>query len=76
MPHRLLKLTKKEKSDESSHRVSKDAPEQIFELCQMSKESASEPWEFIGRLPMFDSPRYDSMEIIQRTLHLGEKSRT
>ncbi|AQK55799.1 ATPase 8 plasma membrane-type [Zea mays] len=86
------------------HRVSKGAPEQIIELCRMSKdaekkihalidgyadrglrslgvsyqlvpekskESAGEPWQFIGLLPLFDPPRHDSAETIRRALHLG-----
>ncbi|RCV20377.1 hypothetical protein SETIT_4G051400v2 [Setaria italica] len=86
------------------HRVSKGAPEQIIELCNMgadaekkvhalidgyadrglrslgvsyqqvpekSKESAGEPWQFIGLLPLFDPPRHDSAETIRRALHLG-----
>jgi H+-transporting ATPase len=86
------------------HRVSKGAPEQIIELCNMgadaekkvhalidgyadrglrslgvsyqqvpekSKDSAGEPWQFIGLLPLFDPPRHDSAETIRRALHLG-----
>ncbi|RLN11755.1 ATPase 6, plasma membrane-type-like [Panicum miliaceum] len=86
------------------HRVSKGAPEQIIELCNMgaeaekkvhalidgyadrglrslgvsyqqvperSKESAGDPWQFIGLLPLFDPPRHDSAETIRRALHLG-----
>ncbi|KAL6911638.1 hypothetical protein ACP4OV_000443 [Aristida adscensionis] len=86
------------------HRVSKGAPEQIIELCNMSKdaekkihglidqyadrglrslgvsyqqvpekskESAGEPWQFVGLLPLFDPPRHDSAETIRRALHLG-----
>ncbi|KAL5576096.1 hypothetical protein UlMin_017795 [Ulmus minor] len=86
------------------HRVSKGAPEQIIELCNLkndarnkahsiidkfadrglrslavarqlvpekTKESAGEPWEFVGLLPLFDPPRHDSAETIRRALHLG-----
>ncbi|CAN6214853.1 unnamed protein product [Urochloa humidicola] len=86
------------------HRVSKGAPEQIIELCNMgaenekkvhalidgyadrglrslgvsyqqvpekSKDSAGEPWQFVGLLPLFDPPRHDSAETIRRALHLG-----
>ncbi|CAK9169750.1 unnamed protein product [Ilex paraguariensis] len=86
------------------HRVSKGAPEQIVDLCNVkeemrkkvhaiidkfaerglrslavaqqtvpekSKESAGEPWIFVGLLPLFDPPRHDSSETIKRALHLG-----
>ncbi|KAF4353762.1 hypothetical protein F8388_024331 [Cannabis sativa] len=86
------------------HRVSKGAPEQIIELCNLredvkrkahaiidkfaerglrslavgrqavpekTKESAGEPWEFVGLLPLFDPPRHDSAETIRRALNLG-----
>ncbi|XP_038878560.1 ATPase 8, plasma membrane-type [Benincasa hispida] len=36
-----------------------------------SKESAGEPWEFVGLLPLFDPPRHDSAETIRRALELG-----
>ncbi|GLT74959.1 hypothetical protein SLA2020_467200 [Shorea laevis] len=91
-------------SDENWHRVSKGAPEQIIELCNLrddvrkkalaiidkfadrglrslavcrqtvsvkTKESAGEPWQFVGLLPLFDPPRHDSAETIRRALHLG-----
>ncbi|TYK03630.1 ATPase 8, plasma membrane-type [Cucumis melo var. makuwa] len=35
------------------------------------KESAGEPWEFVGLLPLFDPPRHDSAETIRRALELG-----
>ncbi|AQK55789.1 ATPase 8 plasma membrane-type [Zea mays] len=38
---------------------------------EKSKESAGEPWQFIGLLPLFDPPRHDSAETIRRALHLG-----
>ncbi|KAJ8773927.1 hypothetical protein K2173_009358 [Erythroxylum novogranatense] len=86
------------------HRVSKGAPEQIIELCNVredvkkkalaiidkfadrglrslavgrqtvsekTKESAGEPWQFVGLLPLFDPPRHDSAETIKRALNLG-----
>jgi H+-transporting ATPase len=86
------------------HRVSKGAPEQIIELCRMSKDaekrihalidsyadrglrslgvsyqqvpekskdSAGEPWQFVGLLPLFDPPRHDSADTIRRALLLG-----
>jgi H+-transporting ATPase len=86
------------------HRVSKGAPEQIIELCNMSKDaekkihalidsyadrglrslgvsyqlvpekskdSAGDPWQFIGLLPLFDPPRHDSADTIRRALLLG-----
>ena len=40
-------------------------------LPEKSKESAGEPWQFIGLLPLFDPPRHDSAETIRRALHLG-----
>ncbi|GKV45408.1 hypothetical protein SLEP1_g52489 [Rubroshorea leprosula] len=91
-------------SDENWHRVSKGAPEQIIELCNLrgdvrkkalaiidkfadrglrslavcrqtvsekTKESAGDPWQFVGLLPLFDPPRHDSAETIRRALHLG-----
>lgn len=36
-----------------------------------TKESAGEPWEFVGLLPLFDPPRHDSAETIRRALDLG-----
>ncbi|KAL2327351.1 hypothetical protein Fmac_020778 [Flemingia macrophylla] len=36
-----------------------------------TKESAGEPWEFLGLLPLFDPPRHDSAETIRRALDLG-----
>ncbi|XP_047310196.1 plasma membrane ATPase-like [Impatiens glandulifera] len=86
------------------HRVSKGAPEQIIELCNLkddvrkkafdiidkfaerglralgvcqqtvpekNKESAGNPWVFVGIMPLFDPPRHDSAETIRRALNLG-----
>ncbi|XAR70508.1 Proton-exporting ATPase [Bertholletia excelsa] len=36
-----------------------------------TKDSPGEPWEFVGLLPLFDPPRHDSAETIQRALDLG-----
>ncbi|XP_050379821.1 ATPase 8, plasma membrane-type-like isoform X1 [Argentina anserina] len=36
-----------------------------------TKESAGDPWEFVGLLPLFDPPRHDSAETIRRALELG-----
>ncbi|XP_062086901.1 ATPase 9, plasma membrane-type [Humulus lupulus] len=91
-------------SEGNWHRVSKGAPEQIIELCNLredvkrkahaiidkfadrglrslavgrqavpekTKESAGEPWQFVGLLPLFDPPRHDSAETIRRALNLG-----
>ncbi|XP_058180318.1 ATPase 8, plasma membrane-type [Rhododendron vialii] len=38
---------------------------------EKTKESAGEPWEFVGLLPLFDPPRHDSAETIRRALDLG-----
>ncbi|KAF7047320.1 hypothetical protein CFC21_056261 [Triticum aestivum] len=35
------------------------------------KESAGGPWHFVALLPLFDPPRQDSAETIQRALSLG-----
>ncbi|KAK4272031.1 hypothetical protein QN277_020637 [Acacia crassicarpa] len=35
------------------------------------KESPGGAWQFIGLLPLFDPPRHDSAETIQRALNLG-----
>uniref|UniRef100_A0A7N0TC59 Plasma membrane ATPase n=1 Tax=Kalanchoe fedtschenkoi TaxID=63787 RepID=A0A7N0TC59_KALFE len=40
-------------------------------VSEKSKESAGEPWEFVGLLPLFDPPRHDSAETIRRALNLG-----
>ncbi|XP_071724860.1 LOW QUALITY PROTEIN: ATPase 8, plasma membrane-type-like [Rutidosis leptorrhynchoides] len=40
-------------------------------VFEKDKESAGEPWEFIGLLPLFDPPRHDSAETIKRALELG-----
>ncbi|XP_062220595.1 ATPase 8, plasma membrane-type-like [Phragmites australis] len=41
------------------------------QVPEKSKESAGDPWQFIGLLPLFDPPRHDSAETIRRALHLG-----
>ncbi|KAA8522905.1 hypothetical protein F0562_009328 [Nyssa sinensis] len=38
---------------------------------EKTKQSAGEPWEFVGLLPLFDPPRHDSAETIRRALDLG-----
>lgn len=38
---------------------------------EKKKESAGDPWQFIGLLPLFDPPRHDSAETIRRALNLG-----
>ncbi|KAL3824592.1 hypothetical protein ACJIZ3_020621 [Penstemon smallii] len=38
---------------------------------EKTKESAGGPWEFVGLLPLFDPPRHDSAETIQKALDLG-----
>ncbi|XP_020208195.1 ATPase 6, plasma membrane-type [Cajanus cajan] len=40
-------------------------------VSEKTKESAGEPWEFLGLLPLFDPPRHDSAETIRRALDLG-----
>ncbi|XP_037422409.1 plasma membrane ATPase 1-like isoform X4 [Triticum dicoccoides] len=35
------------------------------------KESRGSPWHFVALLPLFDPPRHDSAETIQRALNLG-----
>ncbi|KAI4335596.1 hypothetical protein L6164_014230 [Bauhinia variegata] len=40
-------------------------------ISEKTKESAGEPWEFLGLLPLFDPPRHDSAETIRRALELG-----
>uniref|UniRef100_A0A7N0SVK3 Plasma membrane ATPase n=1 Tax=Kalanchoe fedtschenkoi TaxID=63787 RepID=A0A7N0SVK3_KALFE len=40
-------------------------------VAEKTKESAGEPWEFVGLLPLFDPPRHDSAETIRRALNLG-----
>ncbi|KAJ6676789.1 PLASMA MEMBRANE ATPASE [Salix viminalis] len=35
------------------------------------KESAGDPWQFIGLMPLFDPPRHDNAETIKRALNLG-----
>ncbi|TVU27903.1 hypothetical protein EJB05_19404 [Eragrostis curvula] len=41
------------------------------QVPEKSKDSAGDPWQFIGLLPLFDPPRHDSAETIRRALHLG-----
>ncbi|KAL6635285.1 hypothetical protein ACP70R_027956 [Stipagrostis hirtigluma subsp. patula] len=41
------------------------------QVPEKSKESAGDPWQFVGLLPLFDPPRHDSAETIRRALHLG-----
>ncbi|KAL6523448.1 ATPase 8, plasma membrane-type [Orobanche gracilis] len=38
---------------------------------EKTKESAGEPWVFVGLLPLFDPPRHDSAETIRKALDLG-----
>ncbi|KAK4485808.1 hypothetical protein RD792_008455, partial [Penstemon davidsonii] len=38
---------------------------------EKTKESAGGPWIFVGLLPLFDPPRHDSAETINRALNLG-----
>ncbi|KAK3206682.1 hypothetical protein Dsin_020728 [Dipteronia sinensis] len=40
-------------------------------VARQNKESVGAPWEFVGLLPLFDPPRYDSAETIRRALDLG-----
>lgn len=40
-------------------------------VSEKTKESAGEPWEFVGLLPLFDPPRHDSAETIRKALDLG-----
>ncbi|KAL5697390.1 P-type H(+)-exporting transporter [Ranunculus cassubicifolius] len=40
-------------------------------ISEKTKESAGDPWQFIGLLPLFDPPRHDSAETIRRALNLG-----
>ncbi|KAI4344248.1 hypothetical protein L6164_011495 [Bauhinia variegata] len=40
-------------------------------VSEKKKESAGEPWEFLGLLPLFDPPRHDSADTIRRALELG-----
>ncbi|KAI9072727.1 hypothetical protein K1719_045290 [Acacia pycnantha] len=41
------------------------------EVPEGTKESAGGPWEFVGLLPLFDPPRHDSGQTIERALDLG-----
>ncbi|XP_056161974.1 ATPase 9, plasma membrane-type-like isoform X2 [Syzygium oleosum] len=38
---------------------------------EKTKDSAGGPWQFVGLLPLFDSPRHDSAETIRQALNLG-----
>ncbi|KAK7304777.1 hypothetical protein VNO77_42664 [Canavalia gladiata] len=40
-------------------------------VSEKMKESAGDPWEFLGLLPLFDPPRHDSAETIRRAIDLG-----
>ncbi|KAI4379348.1 hypothetical protein MLD38_005660 [Melastoma candidum] len=40
-------------------------------VSEKRKDSAGDPWEFVGLLPLFDPPRHDSAETIRRALELG-----
>ncbi|KAL0282510.1 UNVERIFIED_CONTAM: ATPase 8, plasma membrane-type [Sesamum radiatum] len=40
-------------------------------IPEKNKESAGDPWEFVGLLPLFDPPRHDSAETIKKALDLG-----
>ncbi|GAU48932.1 hypothetical protein TSUD_373410 [Trifolium subterraneum] len=40
-------------------------------VSEKTKESAGEPWVFLGLLPLFDPPRHDSAETIRRAIDLG-----
>lgn len=40
-------------------------------VLEKNKDSAGEPWQFVGLLPLFDPPRHDSAETIRRALNLG-----
>ncbi|KAL6144093.1 hypothetical protein ACLB2K_054788 [Fragaria x ananassa] len=41
------------------------------EVPEGRKESLGGPWQFITLVPLFDPPRHDSAETIQRALNLG-----
>ncbi|XP_004302360.1 PREDICTED: plasma membrane ATPase 1-like isoform X1 [Fragaria vesca subsp. vesca] len=41
------------------------------EVPEGRKESLGGPWQFIALVPLFDPPRHDSAETIQRALNLG-----
>lgn len=41
------------------------------EVPEATKESIGGPWEFMGLLPIFDPPRHDSGDTIEKALHLG-----
>ncbi|XP_039140986.1 plasma membrane ATPase 1-like isoform X1 [Dioscorea cayenensis subsp. rotundata] len=41
------------------------------EVPEGRKESSGGPWQFVGLLPLFDPPRHDSAETIQKALNLG-----
>lgn len=41
------------------------------EVPEKVKESPGGPWKLVGLLPLFDPPRHDSAETIQKALNLG-----
>ncbi|KAF5195880.1 Plasma membrane atpase, partial [Thalictrum thalictroides] len=41
------------------------------EVPEITKESAGDPWQFVGLLHVFDPTRHDSAETIRRALNLG-----
>ncbi|XP_022895345.1 plasma membrane ATPase 1-like [Olea europaea var. sylvestris] len=41
------------------------------DVSEGRKESPGGPWQFVGLLSLFDPPRHDSAETIQRALNLG-----
>ncbi|XP_010685192.2 ATPase 10, plasma membrane-type isoform X1 [Beta vulgaris subsp. vulgaris] len=43
----------------------------LQEIPEETKSSTGGPWTFCGLLPLFDPPRHDSAETIQRALNLG-----
>nr|GEU46860.1 reverse transcriptase domain-containing protein [Tanacetum cinerariifolium] len=53
------------------YRVSKGAPEQ--DVPEGQKKGPGGPWQFVGPMPLFDPPRYDSadQDTIRRALDLG-----
>ncbi|KAH7366248.1 hypothetical protein KP509_18G069800 [Ceratopteris richardii] len=41
------------------------------DVPECTKDSPGGPWQFVGLMPLFDPPRHDSAETIQRALNLG-----
>lgn len=41
------------------------------EVPEKTKESTGGPWQLVGVLPLFDTPRPDSAETIKRALNHG-----